>query len=151
MLIKLDVKHDGYMLTQYEHGRKLNEDDLKEYICDEYIQFDTSDIETYNEYLHENNDDESRIRSDLEELLDESDILHTFWLGVFSNVNGNHSYFTLNGYGNIKGYEDYEVESLLNDDSDFKSWYYNNYVEFEDDDIAEKVIREGNRLVARGY
>ena len=150
MTIELEVKHDGYMLTQYEHGKKLNEDDFKKYICDEYLSFDISDLSIYQEYL-EDTDPESQITDNIDEFLD-GDPLRCFWLGVDSDVNGNDDYFAMDGYGNIEGFETYEIEDKMNDDADFKSWYYdNNYIEFDDDDLIEEVIHEGNRLISRGY
>ena len=60
-------------------------------------------------------------------------------------------YHCFNGNGNVDSFETYEVERLMNDDEDFKEWYLEHCVEYEDEDLIDEVISEGNRLLKLGY
>lgn len=150
MTIELDVAHDGFMLTQYESKGKLDREDFDEYIRDEYVQFDISDLSAYNEYQYKEKEP-NPWHSDLNELLENYEPYEICRMCQYGSFNYGMDYHRLDGYGNLESAYKYEVEKEMNEDENFKSWFIENYVGFDNEDLIEEVIAEGNRLVAMGY
>ena len=146
------MKNTGMMLTQYERYGSVGMDEYIQYIIDEELEVDAGMICYYNEYLYNNNryDDEFMNWDELEEYLTEMKPLEVFKLAVNSDFNWNDDYFNFNGYGNLRGYEEYEVVKKMEEDKDFLKWYVENYIDIDEDE-ANKAIEEANRLIEEGY
>lgn len=146
------MKNVGLMLTQYERFGSIGMDEYIQYYIDEELEVDAGMICYYNEYLRENNyyDDEYMNWDELEEYLEGMKPLEVFKLAVNSDFNWNCDYFNFNGYGNLRGFEEYEVVKKMEDDKDFLKWYVENYIDIDEDEAIE-AIEEANKLIQEGY
>lgn len=146
------MKNVGMMLTQYERFGNVGMDEYIQYYIDEELEVDISMLNDYNEYLSKNRyyDDEFMTWDDLEDYLRDMNPLDIFKLGVNSDFNWNQDYFNFNGYGNLRGFEEYEVVKKMEDDKDFLKWYIEKN-ELIDKEEAEEAIKEANKLIQEGY
>ena len=146
------MKNVGMMLTQYERYGSVGMDEYIQYYIDEELEVDAGMICYYNEYLRNNKyyDDEYMNWDELEEYLEGMKPLEVFKLAVNSDFNWNCDYFNFNGYGNLIGFEEYEVVKKMEDDKDFLKWYIENYIDIDEDE-ANKAIEEANKLIQEGY
>jgi len=150
MVIELEPSRDGFMLTQYESKGILDRKDFNTYIRDEYVHFDITDLQTYNEFEY-TRQEPNPIYDDLDMLLDGYKPSRICAMCQYGKFNYGFAFHRLDGYGNIESLEKYTVEKEMNENEDFKGWYIKNYVKFNDNNLIDKVIAEGNRLVAMGY
>lgn len=146
------MKNVGMMLTQYERFGSVGMDEYIQYYIDEELEVDAGMIGYYNEYLRDNQyyDDEYMNWDELGEYLEGMKPLEVFKLAVNSDFNWNCDYFNFNGYGNLRGYEEYEVVKKMEDDKDFLKWYVENYIDIDEDE-ANEAIEEANKLIQEGY
>lgn len=146
------MNNAGYMMTQYEKYGEVGRDEYIQYYIDEELTVDAGMICYYNEYLRENNyyDDEFMTWDGLEDYLRDMEPLDIFKLAVNADFNWNQDYFNFNGYGNLRGYEEYEVVKHIEEDRDFLEWYVENYCDLDEDEI-EEAIEEANKLIREGY
>lgn len=140
------------MLTQYERFGSVGRDEYIENYINEELTVDISMLSNYNEFLYENKryDDEFMTWDELEEYLTGMAPLEIFKLAHNSDFTWNDDYFSFNGYGNIVGYDEYEVVKKMDDDNEFKCWYVENYVDLDEEEI-EETVNEANKLIAQGY
>lgn len=146
------MKNVGMMLTQYERFGSVGMDEYIQYYIDEELEINISMLSEYNEYLRENKyyDDEFMNWDELEEYLQGLEPLEIFKAGIRADFNWNHDYFNFNGYGNIRGYEEYEVVKTMKYNEDFLRWYVENYCDLDYEE-AEEAIEEANKLIQEGY
>ena len=146
------MKNVGMMLTQYERYGSVGMDEYIQYYIDEELEVDAGMICYYNEYLRNNQyfDDEYMNWDELEEYLEGMKPLEVFKLAVNSDFNWNCDYFNFNGYGNLRGFEEYEVVKKMEEDKDFLKWYVENYIDIDEEE-ANKAIEEANKLIQEGY
>ena len=146
------MNNTALMLTQYERYGSVGRDEYIENYINEELTVDISMLSYYNEFLCENKryDDEFMTWDELEEYLTGMAPLEIFKLAHNSDFTWNDDYFNFNGYGNIRGYEEYDVVKVMDDDDEFKRWYVENYVDLDEEEI-EETVNEANKLIAQGY
>ena len=147
-----NINRAALMLTQYERYGSVGRDEYIENYINEELKIDISMLSNYNEFLYENKryDDEFMTWDELEEYLTGMAPLEIFKLAHNSDFTWNDDYFSFNGYGNIVGYDEYQVVKKMDDDDEFKRWYVENYVDLDEEEI-EETVNEANKLIAQGY
>ena len=149
--IELEPSKDGLLLTQYEKYGILGYEEFKQLVLDEYIDFDENDISDYNEFLYETEAEPCPLETDLDVLFENytpTQIARACFYGEFKY---DADYYCFNGDGNVDSFYTYEAIRLMKENEDFKDWYFSNKTEFENDEIVNEVIKEGNRLLKLGY
>ena len=97
--------------------------------------FTIDNLMEYLEYLEDTNymDDYIYSMDDFNELhygVDAWEIARRIHFGEFNPTD---DYWMYNGYGNLVSLDEWEVEKMMNDDTDFKEWYAENYGDEEDE------------------
>lgn len=147
-----EAKELGYMATQYERYGSVTADEIIDAYIAERVNITIEDLGAYNEYLRENNyyDDEIMSWDDLEDYLRDMPPLDAFKLAHNSDFSWNDDYFTFNGYGNLRGMQEYEVVRKMEEDRDFLKWYVEEREPIEDETM-EQAIAYCNYLIKQGY
>ena len=145
-------KNVALLMTQYEKYGTVGRDEYIQYYIDEELTVDADMIASYNEYLIENSyyDDVFMTWDELEDYLKDMPPLDIFKLSHNSDFTWDDDYFNFNGYGNLRGYEEYEVVKKIEDDRDFLTWYVENNIDLDDDEI-DQAIEDANKLIEEGY
>ena len=144
------MKNVGMMLTQYERFGSVGMDEYIQYYIDEELEIDISMLGEYNEYLMNKSYETFFTFEELEEDLQYMKPDEAFRLGKFSSFTYADDYLQYDGYGNIKGYSEFEVLEEMKKDKDFLKWYVENYIDIDEDE-ANEAIEEANKLIQEGY
>jgi hypothetical protein len=144
------MKNVGMMLTQYERYGSVGMDEYIQYYIDEELEIDISMLGEYNEYLRNRCYETFFTFEELEEDLQYMKPDEAFRLGKFSSFTYADDYLQYDGYGNIKGFSEYEVLEGMEKDKDFLKWYVENYIDIDEDE-ANEAIEEANKLIQEGY
>ena len=150
--ISKEARELGYMATQYERWGSVSAEEITEAYIDEHITVTANMLSDYNEYLREDSryDDEIMSWDDLEDYLRDMPPLDAFKLAHNSDFSWNDDYFTFNGYGNLRGMQEYEVVRKMEEDRDFLKWYVEEREPIEDETM-EQAIAYCNYLIKQGY
>ena len=140
------MKNVGMMLTQYERFGSVGMDEYIQYYIDEELEVDISMLGEYNEYLRNKSYETFFTFEELEEDLQYMKPEEAFRLGKFSDFTYADDYLQYDGYGNIKGYSEFEVVKAMEEDKDFLKWYVDNYIDIDEDE-ANEAIEEANKLI----
>ena len=144
------MKDVGMMLTQYERFGSVGMDEYIQYYIDEELEVDISMLGEYNEYLMNKSYETFFTFEELEEDLQYMKPDEAFRLGKFSDFTYADDYLQYDGYGNLRGFEEYEVVNKMKEDKDFLKWYVENYIDIDEDE-ANEAIEEANKLIQEGY
>ena len=152
MKIKNEIQEKAYLLTQYERFGSLGMEEIKELFHDEY--FEPADyIGEYNEYKSEIGYEGFYSFDELDTMLQGMDPIEIIRMWHFGSNNNSFAddYFTLDGYGNIKTCTEYEIIQEIKEDSEFFDWLIeNDYIEIDEEE-AQEIIEEANKLIKEGY
>lgn len=138
------------LLTQYEKYGSVGHDEFIENFIHEELEVDISMLSDYNEFLSQNHYYDDYLYDDLDEMLNGYTPTQIVTMTRYGDYNANHNYYCFDGYGNIQGYEEYEVINMMKDNQSFLGWYieYNDLIDWDE---AENDIKEANRLIKMGY
>ena len=141
-----------YQMTAYEKSGTIDyEKGIRDILSD--FSNDAPTAEDFYLYLEDNKYDmiyDIEYFDDLESGEKPFDICKKTFYGNFNP--GYHKYFTYDGYGNYKGYEDIQ-EAMDEYGDEFKEWYYTNKYEdlLSDDEFKSQIVSGTLQLVKQGY
>lgn len=147
-----EIRDKALMLTAYERYGSVGMSEYKEMLIDE-LEIDKSMISDYNEYRIENGYEPYMVYDDLCEQLEGCDPSAIIKMVYFGGMRFNDDFFYFNGYGNISSCTDYEIIKEMKGDREFLAWYLDNSADVEeiDEEEAQEVINECNKMIAQGY
>lgn len=143
----------AFMMTQYCNYGAAGTEEYKQYYIDEIIRPDISinELSEYNEYLSENSYETFFSFDEIDMYLEGMEPFEVFRLATFSNVSFADDYLQFDGYGNLKSFSEYETEQEMKKNDSFLDWYYDKYIDPEDQEEIEEAIKDCNILLAAGY
>ena len=149
-LLSMSAKDAALQLTAYERFGSVGVDDLKELIFNE-IKDNEIDLDSYNEWLCENN------YSDDEIFYNDENFFNTFFqddpmgaarAAFYGDWNYCHGYVRFDGYGNLQS-SNYPSELMDMKEEYWTSWIDDN-IDLEDEE-SQEVIDLCNELIKQGY
>lgn len=149
---KTTIGLQALMLTAYERYGSVGMSEYKEMLIDE-LDIDKDMISDYNEYRIENGYEPYMVYDELCEQLEGCDPSSIIKMVYFGGMRFNDDFFYFNGYGNISSCTDYEIIKEMKEDKEFLTWYLENSADVEeiDEEEAQEVINECNKMIAQGY
>ena len=149
---KTTIGLQALMLTAYERYGSVGMSEYKEMLIDE-LDIDKDMISDYNEYRIENGYEPYMVYDDLCEQLEGCDPSAIIKMVYFGGMRFNDDFFYFNGYGNISSCTDYEIIKEMEEDKEFLAWYLENSADVEDidEEEAQEIIDECNKMIAQGY
>lgn len=141
---------NALLITQYEKCGTVGRDEYISNYIDEEMEIDISMLGDYNEFLLNNNDGDSYIYDDLEEMLQGMSTIDVVRATYFGEFNFSDNYYRFNGYGNVKSMTDTEIENEMRKNREFLEWYIqeNDLIDW---DLADNDIEDANKLISQGY
>lgn len=141
---------NALLITQYETVGTVGRSEYLDNYINEEMDISIDMLGDYNEWLLNNNDGDSYIYDDLEEMLQGFSTMDVVRATYFGNFNFADNYYRFNGYGNIDSLTDTEIEREMRDNREFLEWYIeeNDLIDWDE---AEEDINEANELIKQGY
>ena len=143
------ANNDAFQMTAYAICGEVGKTEYIQQAADN-LNITIDLLPYFNEYLSLNNSETISGMDNLDDYLRTLDPVEAFRLGVIGTFSYSDDYYSLDEYGNIESYSEYQVIALMRNSEDFRQWYVTEYGDL-DPDTVNQAIRDCNILLAAGY